>query len=61
MRERRGRVIKEHVSRTHGPRQKGLGLRVGGGVGGVGGSGGGKWRQLYLKNYKKMTFSTKKN
>ena len=39
MRERRERVIKEHVGRTNGQSQKGVGLK---GVGG-GGLGGDKW------------------
>ena len=29
--ENRGRSIKEHVERTHGQSQRGVGLRVGGG------------------------------
>ena len=31
MGERRGRVVKEHVSWIYGQSQRGLGLRVGGG------------------------------
>ena len=37
--EKRGRVIKEHVKRTHGQRQSGERWQVGGG----GGWGEGKW------------------
>ena len=36
----RGRVLKEHVYRTQGQSQRGLGLKVVAG----------KWRQLYLNN-----------
>ena len=36
------RVIKEHVQRTYGQNQRGLGLRVGGGDGWDSGSAGGK-------------------
>ena len=54
MRKRRGWIIKEHVWKTHGQSQRGLGLRVGGGDGwGWGGVVWGKWRQLYLNNNKK--------
>ena len=47
MGERRGRVIKEHVKRTHGESQRGVGLKVGGGGGwGRGKWWGAKWRKL---------------
>ena len=49
MRERRRRVIKQHVLRTHGQCQRGEGLRVGQGKVVAG-----KWRQLYLNNNKNI-------
>ena len=55
--EKGGRVIKEHVKRTHGQSQGGVGLRVGGGRWGWlgwGESGGRKWKQLYLNNNKNI-------
>ena len=39
MRENRGKFIKEHVKRTHGQSQRGVGLREGGGAGWAGGAG----------------------
>ena len=45
--------MEEHVQRIHGQSQRGVGSRVGDGDGGVGGMVAGKWRQLYLKNFKK--------
>ena len=37
-REKGGRVVKEHIKRTHGQSQRGIGLRVGGGGGCRGGN-----------------------
>ena len=48
MGENKGRAMKEHVKRTHGQSQCGVGSRVRGGDGWGGVSGGRKWRQLYL-------------
>ena len=47
-----GRVVKEHVYRTHGQSQSGEGLRVGAEDGGqeVVAE---KWRTLYMNNNKK--------
>ena len=45
--ERRGRVVKKHVQRTHGQWQTGDGLRVGGGF--VGGSGDGKMETTVIE------------
>ena len=50
-----GRVVKEHVQRTHRQSQRRVGSRVGGGDGwGGGGVVDGKWRQRYLSKTKKM-------
>ena len=47
--ERRERAINEHVQRTHGQSQRGVGLRVGGGDWKGGQSGGGKMKTIVLE------------
>ena len=48
-RRKSGRVIKEHVLRTHGQSQRGIGLRVGGWVGGARKGRGGKVETTVLE------------
>ena len=47
--ERRERFINEHVQRTHGESQRGVGLRAVVGGGSVGESGGGKMETTVFK------------
>ena len=46
---KRGWIVEEHVWKTHGQSQRGLGLRVGGGVGWVWGNGAGKMETTVLE------------